>query len=66
MGAIGVLAEWLVGMVGVSTTGLALWQMFRSHKVKVTNKDTGRSVIINTKAGVKEGRKLVDLMAEVD
>jgi hypothetical protein len=65
MGAIGILTEWLVGITGVLFTGRSLWQMFRpTDNLKVTNKSTGKSVIINTKADAKEGRKLVELMAK--
>lgn len=65
MGAFGLLAEWLVGIAGVLVTSTSLWRMFRHNdKLTVTNKNTGKSVTINTKAGVNEGRKLVELMTD--
>lgn len=63
MGAIGILAEWLVGIAGVYVVSNSLRRIFRhTDEFKVTNKNTGKSVIINTKADAKEGRKLVELV----
>ena len=53
----------LVGVAAVAGAGMSLARLFRLPKnVTVTRKDTGKSVVINTRASWREGAKLTTLL----
>lgn len=54
-----------IGALAISTAymAVALHQMFRkSDKLTVTRRDTGKTVVLNTRAGWQEGSKLRALL----
>jgi hypothetical protein len=52
-----------VAVVSGVVTSVALWRMFRpKNTIKVTRKDTGKSVVLNKRADWQEGNKLLELM----
>jgi hypothetical protein len=53
----------LAGVASASAIAWSLWQLFRTpDTLTVTRKDTGKSVVINTRAGWREGAKLKQLL----
>ena len=54
---------FFASIASVAAVSISLWRLFRSPRtITVTRKDNGKSVVINTRAGWREGAKLTTLL----